>query len=125
MSFPDQHALELRSPTEPKLSFEPASVRPMKCFLDLETGETVLFRLSREQWEALPFVDEAAAPRHLQVFRDRARFGVVHRWLGGPESGSWWMATVTIDDGRPPPPPRRRLRAFGAVRAALAARRER
>lgn len=93
----------------------------MKSFLDLKQGEQVPFRLSREQWEALPFVDAAAAPRHLQVFRDRERLGVVYRWLGGTKSGSWWMATVTVDDGRPPPP-RRRLRAFDAVRAAIAAR---
>lgn len=95
----------------------------MKDFLDLKPGESVAFRLSREQWDMLPFVDEAVAPRHLQLFRDRERFGVVYRWLGGPESGSWWMATVTVDDGRPPPP-RRRLRAFDAARAALTARRE-
>jgi hypothetical protein len=97
----------------------------MKSFLDVTQGEQVPFRLSREQWEALRFVDEAAAPWHLQVFRDRERFGVVYRWLGGAESGSWWMATVTVDDGRPPPPPRRRFRALESVRAALAARRDR
>lgn len=95
---------------------------PLRSFLDVKQGEQVPFRLSREQWQALPFVDAATSPHHLQVFRDRERFGVVYRWLGGPESGSWWMASVEVDDGRPPPPPRRRFRAFEAARAALAAR---
>lgn len=89
-----------------------------KSFLEVEQGEAVAFRLSRAQWEALPFVDEAKSPMHLQVFRDRERLGVVYRWLGGPEAGAWWMARVTVDDGRPAPRPRRGLAAVWRKRGA-------
>ena len=87
-------------------------------FLDVKQGERVAFRLSRAQWETLPFVDEAAAPHHMQVFRDRERLGVVYRWLGGPEAGSWWMARVSVDDGRPAQRPRRGLAAVLRKRGA-------
>ena len=87
-------------------------------FLEMEQGERVAFRLSRAQWEALPFVDEATAPVHMQVFRDRARLGVVYRWLGGAEAGSWWMARVAVDDGRAPTSPRRGLLAVLRKRRA-------
>jgi hypothetical protein len=94
----------------------------MKSFLRIRQGERVAFRLSREEWEALPYFDEAAAPRHLQVFRDRERIGLVYRRLGGPDAGSWWMARVAIDDGREPPPPSRRARALAFVTARLVPR---
>ncbi len=90
----------------------------MKTFIEMEQGKLVAFRLSREQWEALPFLDEATAPEHMQVFRDRERFGVVYRRLGGPEAGSWWMARVSVDDGRPAPRPRRGLAAVLRRRGA-------
>lgn len=89
-------------------------------FLDVKQGERVAFRLSRAQWEALPFVDEAAAPEHMQVFRDRERFGVVYRWLGGPQAGAWWMARVIVDDGRAPALRRRLLDVLRSLRGGLA-----
>ncbi|MFO0989002.1 MAG: hypothetical protein U1F37_16865 [Alphaproteobacteria bacterium] len=91
----------------------------MTNFLDVKQGERVAFRLSRAQWEALPFVDEAATPEHMQVFRDRERFGVVYRWLGGPQAGAWWMACVIVDDGRAPA---RRRRPLDVLRSTLGGR---
>ena len=96
---------------------------PVKSFLDVSEGQAIAFRLSRAQWDSLPYLDEARAPKHLDVFRDRERLGVVYRWLGGPRSGSWWMAKVAIDDGLAPPPRRPRLHQW--LRSALAARRPR
>lgn len=89
-------------------------------FIDVKQGERVAFRLSRAQWEALPFMDEAAAPEHMQVFRDRERFGVVYRWLGGPQAGAWWMARVIVDDGRAPARQRRLLDVLRSLRGGLA-----
>lgn len=94
--------------------------RIAKSFLESTPGECVAFRLSRAQWEALPFVDEAAAPEHMQVFRDRERFGVVYRWLGGPQAGAWWMARVIVDDGRAPARRRRLLDVLRSLRCGLA-----
>lgn len=94
----------------------------MRSFLHVTQGKQVPFRLSRAEWEALPFVDEAAAPRHLQVFRDRERFGLVYRWLGGADGGCWWMANVTVDDGQEPAPAPRRRPLKDLARAALPVR---
>jgi hypothetical protein len=94
----------------------------MKSFFDVKEGEAMAFRLSREQWEALPYVDEADRPEHLQLFRDRNRVGVVYRWLGAPRSGFWWIANITIDDGLEPAPAAQRSRLEEFVRSVLSVR---
>ncbi|HEY7609068.1 MAG TPA: hypothetical protein VIF14_07535 [Alphaproteobacteria bacterium] len=93
----------------------------MRSFLDIKEGEKVAFRLSRAEWDALPYIDQAMSPQHCDLFKDRERFGVVYRWLGSPRCGSWWMACIAIDDGLQTEPSVAHDRPKRFLRSALTA----